>query len=519
LSIYLSDWRLGFSPDDKVCFAGLAIRHFTLAFGLQLWGPKVTDQSHVDAPEDRLPISLKLSWATGALGVALLMNGISALSLVYMVSVLQMEPWLAGALLAITRLYDAFSDPIAGVMSDRTVSKMGRRRPFLLWGAVISGISFFLCLASPFIGPFEKPLEGQGLLASAYMLGMLILYSTGYSLFNVPYMAMPAEMTDGYHERSSIHGYRVMLASLGGMLAQSGSLLVIGLTGEEKGRAGIGVEDWGTFIWIGAVGGILITLTMMVTFFGTAKARQIDRPVRELPWKAQLGAFARNTPFVQILSVKLLQLIGLSFSSSALIFMAVNILGLNPAKLAYIGMTMVVTVMLFTQPLMMLGKVIGKRGGYIVSSLFTIGVALSWVLERPGTVSDIELIIRGVANGIAFAGNVAFAMSMLTDTMELDAHRTGMRREGMFTALYSFIEKIAAATGPFIVGMALSAAGFNPKTPPTEVTESVRQAVLLGVSWAPAGFMLASVLILAFYKLDKADLNKAKLDGLANETT
>ena len=477
----------------------------------------MTDQTHVDATEDRLPISLKLSWATGALGVALLMNGISALSLVYMVSVLQMEPWLAGALLAITRLYDAFSDPIAGIMSDRTVSKMGRRRPFLLWGAVISGISFFLCLASPFIGPFDKPLEGQGLLAAAYMLGVLILYSTGYSLFNVPYMAMPAEMTDGYHERSSIHGYRVMLASLGGMLAQSGSLLAIGLTGKEAGRAGISAEDWGTFLWIGAVGGALITITMMVTFFGTAKARQIARPARELPWQVQLGAFFKNVPFMQILSVKLLQLIGLSFSSSALIFMAVNILGLNPAKLAFIGITMVFTVMLLTQPLMMLGKIIGKRGGYIVSSVFTIGVALSWSFEGPGTVSDLELIIRGVANGIAFAGNVAFAMSMLTDTMELDAHRTGMRREGMFTALYSFVEKIAAATGPFIVGVALSAAGFNPQTPPKEVTDGVRQAVLLGVTWAPTAFMLASIVILTFYKLDKSDLDKAKADGLARD--
>jgi glycoside/pentoside/hexuronide:cation symporter, GPH family len=478
----------------------------------------VTDQTHADAKEDRLPIGLKLSWATGALGVALLMNGISALTLVYMVSVLQMEPWLAGALLAITRLYDAVSDPIAGIMSDRTVSKMGRRRPFLIWGAAISGVSFFLCLASPFIGPFDDPLKGQGLYAAAYMLGVLILYSTGYSLFNVPYMAMPAEMTDGYHERSSIHGYRVMLASLGGMLAQSGSLLVIGLTGKEAGRAGIGEEDWGTFLWIGAIGGAIITATMLVTFFGTAKARQIERPQRELPWNVQLGAFVRNVPFMQILSVKLLQLIGLSFSSSALIFMAVNILGLNPAKLAYIGITMVVTVLLFTQPLMMLGKVIGKRGGYIVSSLFTIGVALSWAFEGPGTVSDGELIIRGVANGIAFAGNVAFAMSMLTDTMELDAHRTGMRREGMFTALYSFVEKIAAATGPFIVGIALSAAGFNPQTPPKEVTDEVRQAVLLGVTWAPVAFMALSVVILAFYKLDKSDLNKAKETGVTLET-
>jgi GPH family glycoside/pentoside/hexuronide:cation symporter len=463
-----------------------------------------------DAPIDRLPLGLKMSWATGALGVALLMNGISALSLVYMISVLRMEPWLAGALLAITRIYDAFSDPIAGVMSDRSTSKMGRRRPFLLWGAVISAVSFFLCLASPFIGPFEDPLQGQGLLAAAYMLGVLIMYSTGYSLFNVPYMAMPAEMTDGYHERSSIHGWRVMFASLGGMLAQSGSLVVIGLVGGQAGRQGISSEDWGSFALIGAVGGAIIFLTMMVTFYGTRNARQIAKTETQLPWRAQIGAFVKNAPFMQILTIKLLQLLGLSFSTAALIFMAVNIVGLNPAKLAYLGLTMVVTVLLLTQPLMMLGKIIGKRGGYILSTLCTVGVAVSWLFEGPGTVPDWELMARGFFNGIAFAGNVAFAMSMLTDAMELDTHRTGMRREGMFTALYSFIEKFAAAFGPAIVGFALSAAGFNPQTPPKEVTESVRQAVLLGVTYAPAALMLLSVAVLAFYRLDETALRQAR---------
>jgi GPH family glycoside/pentoside/hexuronide:cation symporter len=456
---------------------------------------------------DRLPIGLKLSWATGALGVALLMNGISALMLVYMVSVLRVEPWLAGSLLAVSRIYDAFSDPIAGAMSDRTVSKMGRRRPFLLWGAVISSIAFFLCLAVPFRGPFDDPLSGQGLLAAAYLLGVLIVYTTGYSLFNVPYMAMPAEMTDGYHERSSIHGYRVMLASLGGMLAQSGSLVVIGVMG---GRNGLGSDDWSSFALIGVVGGVIIFVSMMVTFFGTAKARQIAQTETQLPWKAQVSAFVTNAPFMQILSVKLLQLLGLSFSTAALIFMAVNIVGLNPAKLAFVGVTMVVTVLIFTQPLMKLSKVIGKRGGYIFSTLCTIGVAASWAFEGPGTVPDWELIVRGFFNGLAFAGNVAFAMSMLTDAMELDAHRTGMRREGMFTALYSFVEKFAAAFGPFIVGLALSAAGFDPQTPPKEVTEGVRQAVLLGVTYAPALCMLASIAILAFYRLDEAALDRAR---------
>jgi GPH family glycoside/pentoside/hexuronide:cation symporter len=108
--------------------------------------------------------------------------------------------------------------------------------------------------------------------------------------------------------------------------------------------------------------------------------------------------------------------------------------------------------------------------------------------------------------GLAFSGNVMFAMSMLTDAMEVDYHKTGLRREGMYSALYSFIEKIATSVGPLILGGALSYAGFDPKQPPEVATPEIRQAVLLGISYVPAAMAVVAVVILAFYKLDESAL-------------
>ena len=148
-----------------------------------------------------LPTRLKIGWASGALGVALLMNGISGLVLFYMVGILKIEPAVAGTLVFLTKLFDVASDPIVGVSSDRTRSRWGRRRPYLFVGAFVSAAAFALI--------FATPVFANQAFSIAYIFIALVIYTVGYTLFNVPYMAMPAEMTDSYHERSSIHGYRI----------------------------------------------------------------------------------------------------------------------------------------------------------------------------------------------------------------------------------------------------------------------------------------------------------------------
>jgi glycoside/pentoside/hexuronide:cation symporter, GPH family len=139
---------------------------------------------------------------------------------------------------------------------------------------------------------------------------------------------------------------------------------------------------------------------------------------------------------------------------------------------------------------------------------------LSWVTATPDEPLW-ALALRGFATGIAFAGNVLFAMSMLTDAMEADAHRTGLRREGMYSALYSFVEKLAASIGPLILGGALSAAGFDPSNPPKVADENVRQAVLLGVAYVPAAMAVVAVVILSFYKLDEKSLGEMRASSAA----
>jgi GPH family glycoside/pentoside/hexuronide:cation symporter len=456
----------------------------------------MTTVAHAPGDERPLPAAIKAGWAIGAFGVAILMNGISALALFYFVSVLRMDPAVAGLLIGVSKLYDAISDPVTGHLSDRTRSGQGRRRPWLFWGAFVSAASFFMVFAIPFSGPWPEPTAGPALLAAGYVLLALVLYTTGYSLFNVPYMAMPAEMTQGYHERSALHGWRVMFASLGGFLAQSMAGVLLELMG----------KDWDAYATVGAVGSVLILATMLIAWRATRDAPSFERSEARVPLREQINGFLRNVPFQQVLSIKLVQLIGVSSSSVGLMFFLVSVIDMPLTKLPLIGGPMVLAVLTCTPLLVRLSKRVGKRGGYVISALCTGLVGLSWMLAQPGE-PDWALALRGFVNGIAFAGNVLFAMSMLTDAMELDYLRTGLRREGMYSALYSFVEKLAAAIGPVILGLALKSAGFDPKAPPSEVTEDVRQAVLLAIAYIPAAMAVLAVLILAFYRLDQGRLS------------
>lgn len=460
---------------------------------------------HAMPPATKLPVSLKIGWATGAFGVAVLMNGISALILFYMTTVLRFDPAVAGFIIFLSKIYDAVTDPFSGWISDRSKSPRGRRRPFLFWGAIISAVAFLMVFASPFVGPFPSMTQGQGLFAAGYMLVSLLIYTSGYSMFNVPYMAMPAEMTSDYHERSSIHGYRVIVAAMGGFLVQSGGGALLEMMG----------KDWDAHAMLGVVGAVAILVTMLIAYAATAKAPSLPQTDAKLPFREQVAGFLRNRPFQLILGVKLAQLIGIAASSGGLVFLLASVLGRPLTLMGVVGIAMIVGVFTSTPALVWLSKRIGKRGTYMLSAIVTGLSALSWTLATPDE-PIWALALRGFGTGIAFAGNVLFAMSMLTDAMEIDAHQTGLRREGMYSALYSFIEKLAAAIGPLILGGALSAAKFDPSKSSVG-DEGVRQAVLVGIAYVPAAMAVLAVVILAFYRLDERTLDEIRANSVLKE--
>lgn len=436
-----------------------------------------------------LPKRLKIGWSVGAAGVSMLMNGVSAVVLFYLVAIVKLDPVVAGGLLFAFKILDVITDPLMGIISDRTRSSMGRRRPYLLLGAFVASASMIVLFSTP---AFDSEAA-----TIAYVSFALLLYTLGYTIFNVPYITMPAEMTDGYHERSSIHAYRVVFVSVGATIGTVVGLWLLEKYGQNR-------ETYQLIAWLK---GSFVFLTMLGCFFATRGARTIARTEAVPAFWTQTRSLLANRYFLLVLSAKLFQLIGIFGVASAGYFFFLSCLQLNESSLIAFSLAQTAGALVAAPVLVRVSQGIGKRNAYILAGLVNVLVALSWYLAEPGE-GLLKVIARGFCLGIPFAGNILLAMSMLTDTIDYDARRTGIRREGVYTAMYSFVEKFAGAFGPLIVGLLLARAGFDKELAPKAAqSPEVYAAVLVGMAVIPTVTSCIAAAIISFYKLDQETLD------------
>ncbi len=441
------------------------------------------------APPTDITRNIKVGWASGALGVAILMNSIGGLALFYMISVLHINPALAGLLIFVTKIFDVVSDPIVGRWSDSLRTGKSRRRPFLFWGALASAASFAMI--------FTTPLFPAEWMRAVYVFLAMMIYTLGYTIFNVPYMSMPSEMTEDYHERSSIHSYRMIFISIAGLVAGALTPWIL----EQMGR-----QLWSSYAVIGCGGAVIILFSMLNAWRTTKEARFTEAGDHMPRLLDEVGHVFKNRHFIRLLGVKAAQLIGIAASSAAGMFFLLNVLQKDLNLMALTGLVVGPMSLLFAPLVVKISKIIGKSRTYMLAGGVYVIICMTWIFADADEPSWAYLLRMGIVSFSA-SGNIIMAMSMLTDIINFDAKKTGVRREGVYTAFYSFTEKFTFAFGPLIVGLALGAAGFDQNLPPeTMQTPEIRQALLLGMCYIPAIMGLIAVFLLSGYKLKEEDL-------------
>lgn len=250
----------------------------------------------------RLGLRLRMGWAVGSLGVGTLFNGVGFMLLFYLTTILGIEPALAGTLIFASKLYDMVTDPLMGWVSDRTRSSYGRRRPYLLAGGILCAAAMTMLFTDSGLA------DGAQL---AYVMAGLLLYATGYTVFNVPYMAMPAEMTLDPFERSRLMSLRVVFIMLGQLCGMALVPALLSAFGSEA-------DAYAKTSWILAA---IILVSMSLAFFGTADAHQTQRNLDGPPLREQVQSALGNRPFFLLVCSKFAQLFGLASSAGSSLFL------------------------------------------------------------------------------------------------------------------------------------------------------------------------------------------------------
>lgn len=438
--------------------------------------------------DHRVPTRIAAAWGLGAFATTTMLNGVSIVLLFFLVNFVKVEPVVAGALLFASKLFDAFIDPPIGLLSDRTRGRFGRRRPWLLGASFFCGLAF----AMLFNVPVFPGLTGVYLFVSFW----LFVYTVAYAAFTVPYLAMPGEMTDDYHERSRLMSWRTVWMTGGNLMGSAGATGLVSWLGNDRAAYG----EMG--LWLGAV----IALAMLLTFAGTAGARTVPADPQPVPVREHLRLLRRNVPLLVLMATKIVLYAGIAAFTAVLLFFFSSVLKKTPAQVGlFFGVFSLATI-LATPVQLWIARRVDKRNAYLVCmGGYAVGL-LSW-LAATGGEPDAALVARALWLGAFNSGLFLYGYSMLIDTYAWDYRLTGLRREGFLASAISFVEKFSLAVGPLVIGGLLSAMGFDKDLPPgADQPAGALKAMVLGFVWIPVGAQLLAMGLLYWYRLRREDL-------------
>ncbi|MEM9217958.1 MAG: MFS transporter [Cyanobacteria bacterium P01_F01_bin.150] len=448
----------------------------------------------------KLPLPAKLAFGAGDMGAGLTANLVVFSFLIFLTTVAGLSPGWASTVLLIGKVWDAFTDPIVGLMSDRTRSRWGRRHSWMLFGSIPFGLSFALMWAVPNV-------ENTAL-KFAYYVVISIIFFTSYTAVNLPYAALTPELTQDYDERTTLNSFRLSF-SLGGA--------VFGL------MLGFIISKWienpqWQYTIIGITGAIVAVLPIYWCIWGTrphlnlsqeedknqptSKGQKLESE-QSIPFPQQLKIVFSNRPFLYVIGIYLLSWLALQVTASNIPFFVQSWMGLDSYFLVALLVQGCAIPMLFICGA--LSKRIGKRGLYFWGMGFWMIIQAGLFFLQPGQTNLLYLLALCASFGVATAYIVPW--SMLPDVIELDELETGQRREGVFYSFMTLLQKIGYAAGIFVVGQALEAAGFVAAVPGAETLpeqpSSALFAIRLVIGPFPTICLIGGIILAYFYPITR----------------
>lgn len=428
----------------------------------------------------KLPWSRVIGYACGDAGcnVAFQMTGLFLL--IYYTDVVGLSAAEAGGIIGFVKLWDAFADIFAGRMVDRTMTRWGKFRPFILWYSLPLLLMNLLCFYVPDFSSHGAKLA-WGYVTYAVM-GLL------YSLVNIPFGSLAGAMTQEPTERAKLAGAR--------MVGSGFTILILSVLLAPRLKSATNLQA--TFLITASVF-VFVGMAFFMTTFLTAR-ETVERDVEQVSFKETIATVKQNGPLARLCLSSLMYLTGQNVVGAIAIYYARDYLN-GPAYLLTVVTIITTGAVLYVGPFgPMVTKVLGKKRGFMIACIATvIGSVIVFVARQNIPFAMVGLFLTGV--GMALLNTMTWALE--ADTVEYGEWKTHIRTEGATYAMFSFTRKCGQALGASLVGVALSFFGYASAQKGQAVTQTTDalQGIHVSTAILPAVFFLLAMLIMASYPL------------------
>ncbi|MFH2038166.1 MAG: MFS transporter [Chloroflexota bacterium] len=441
--------------------------------------------------QNKLPRKTKIFYGIGDLGNAVVNSAIQFFLMKFYTDGALVAPALAGNALLIGKIWDAVNDPLFGWITDKTKSRFGKRRVFMIFGAVPLAIAIALLWFVP---------TADRLWTFVWIAVTFILFDTAWTITNVPYYALTSELSDDYDERSSLTTYRMVMAVPAYLIGAALTPAIVGLFALQ--RTG--------YAFIGIVYGVLAGVALLISAAGLRERQGFVLSTPEpSPFKSFFVAL-KNKPFIWLSVTYFIVNISFAFIKILMAYYVEYQL-LMKAEISLVMGLMLVCVTISLPFWQWLSRKMDKGPAYAIGMLVgALAVLLTFFLPHASTPL---IYIVSVLAGFGFAANWIFPWAMVADVGDFDRAETGQQRSGMYYGVWGLATKISEALALAAVGWILTGFGYVPNI---EQTPQALLGIRLFFGLIPAICIFLAIPLLFKYPITRQShgVVRSKLEAM-----
>jgi glycoside/pentoside/hexuronide:cation symporter, GPH family len=440
---------------------------------------------------ERLAFKEKLGYGLGDTASHFVWDMVGFWLLFFYTDIYKIPAAAAGTIMAIARFWDMGIDPIIGIILDRTQTRWGKFRPYILFGAVPYAILAILTFTTPNLGELGRII---------YAGATYVLLMTAYAAVNLPYSSLAAVMTSDTYERAGVNQYRFICAFVGQLVVTGLALTLARFFG--GGDKAMGFQY--TLVLFGALSVVFFFIT-----FATTKERV--QPSTALPssLKEDLKNLFKNRPWIILACVGIVSFVMFAMQNAAIAYYFKYYIGKEDSVQLFnvIGTVALIVALPLAKPL---AKAFGNRNVFIASSLVS---GLFFIaLYLPGEKNIVTIYALNILAKMAYAPAVPLLWTMIADSSDYSEWKSGRRATGLYFSAATFAQKAGWGIGAAIAGWILTVYNYVPNAAQTET--SIHGIKLL-VSVIPGVLYMSCAGFMFFYTIDvkTTDLMKRDLDA------